>query len=514
MRAHELGHTSGSSQTGMVRWPVLLLLGAVVALGAWLGYEYAGPVVRRWSAMEAETSGAAAKPADDAPKTTYACPMHPEVTSDKRDRCPKCGMFLEPVKGEGAVAPKAETPAPPPANKAAKKAKYHCPMHPTYVSARPGECPICGMNLVPIQETGEMKGTGIPGHAPVRIAPEMQQLIGVKTAKVERRRVNKTIRAVGLVGYDETKLATVTLRYSGWIEKLFVNYTGQLVQKGEPLATIYSPDLVPAQNEYLIALDAAERAKQGGRSEDIRGAEGLLAAARAKLALYDLTGEQIAELGKSRTPQTYVTLHSPIKGYVTQRNVVKQSFMAMGQELYEISDLSTVWVNADVYEYEIPQVQLDQEAVFELLYEPGMPYRGKVIFIFPFLDKETRSVRVRLEFPNPDLKLKPQMYGNATIMVDLGDQLVVDDSAIMFTGTEQVAFVSLGDGYFEPRKVTIGPYVTGAHVVRDGLKAGESVVVGANFLVDSESRLKAALMTMGAPTEGGEGAPAMPGHKH
>ena len=523
------------TQRGGVRL-LLLVLVAVLAGATVAVYAYRDVIMRQpWAekglawvgitSSNSQVTDAAPPAAQD--KAVYTCPMHPEVVSDKPGKCPKCGMFLEAAKpGAPADAPK-PTPPPPPAKSQAAGAKYHCPMHPTYVSDRPGECPICGMNLVPIQEVGEMKGKGIPGHAPVKIAPEMQQLIGVKTSKAERRRISKTIRAVSIVGYDETKLATYTMRYGGWIDKLLVNYTGQLVEKGDPLATVYSPDLLLAQHEYLIALDAVEQTKpgytQGGRKID----QDILEAAREKLRLYDVTDEQIAELAKSRKAQTYLPLHSPIRGYVTKRNVVKRSYMAMGQELYEIADLSTVWVNVDVYEYEMALVKLGQEATFEPTYEPGKLYKGKVTFIFPTLNNDTRTVTVRLEFPNPEMKLKPMMYGNARISVDLGEQLVADDSAIMFTGTEAIAFVALGDGYFEPRKVTVGPRTDNYYIIREGLKDGESVVVGANFLVDSESRLKAALTGMGAPAPvavpepagakpggGMEKMPPMPGMQH
>jgi RND family efflux transporter MFP subunit len=396
----------------------------------------------------------------------------------------------------------------------AQKALYHCPMHPTYVSDHPGDCPICGMKLVPVEKAETMKGAGIPGHAPVRITPQMQQLIGVKTAKVEKRRIHKTIRAVGIVGYDETKLATMTMRYGGWIDKLFVNYTGQYVEKGAPMVTVYGPDLLVAEHEYLVALDGVKAAQAGGLGQNLAFSQSLLASSREKLKLYDLTDEQITELEKTHKPWNYTTLHSPITGYVIKRNVAKRSYVAMGQELYEIADLSTVWVNVDVYEYEVPLVKIGQEADVEMTSAAAEPIKGKVVFISPVLDNMTRTVSVRLEFPNPDLQLKPMMYGNVTIPVDLGEQLAVDESAVMFTGTEELAFVALGDGYFEPRKVAVGPRSENYYTIREGLKEGETVVVGANFLVDSESRLKAATMNMGAPAKDGKEAGQMKAHQH
>jgi RND family efflux transporter MFP subunit len=362
-----------------------------------------------------------------------------------------------------------------------------------------------------------MKGKGLPGHAPVRISPEMQQLIGIKTAKVERRHLTKTIRTVGVIGYDETKLATMTMRYGGWIDNLFVNYTGQYIKKGEPLATVYSPDLLLAQHEYLVALGAVESAPPGARPGGLVTSQDIVAASREKLKLYDLTDAQIAELAKTRKPETYLPLYSPITGYVTKRNIVKRSYVEKGQDLYEIADLSEVWVMVDIYEYEIPQVKLGQDAIVELAYYPGEVFRGKVVFISPVLESTTRTIKVRLEFPNPDLKLKPMMYGNVTIPVDLGEQLVVDDSAVMFTGTEEIAFVSLGDGYFEPRKVKVGVRSENHYAILHGLKEGEQVVVAANFLVDSESRLKAAMMGMGEPSgeaQAGAAKDGMEGHKH
>jgi len=376
------------------------------------------------------------------------------------------------------------------------KQLYQCPMHPTYISDQKGECPICGMTLVPIEEEGEMEESSVEGYAPINVSYERQQLIGVKTGIIERRPMNKVIRTVGLVDYDEKRIANIHTKVSGWIEGLYVDYTGKLVEKGEPLLTIYSPELVSTQEEYLLALGGRAELVDSPIEEVATGARTLLDATRRRLLLWDITEDQIMDLEKRGVPSKQMVLHSPISGFVLRKGAFEGKYVNPKDELYTIADLSVVWVYADIYEYELPFVQVGQEAEVSLSYLPGEEFTGKVDYIYPYMEEKTRTVKVRLVFDNPGWKLKPKMYANIRINIDLGEQLAIPDDAIVDTGTRQVIFVRREDGSFEPREVKLGQKVEDYHLILDGLQEGEEVMTSANFLIDSESKLKAATRTM------------------
>lgn len=381
----------------------------------------------------------------------------------------------------------------------AAKVEYHCPMHPTYVSDRPGDCPICGMSLVKIDDAksgGEHAVTGaaapaVPGRMPVFVSPERQQQIGVTTALVEKRRLDRSIRTVARVAYAEPRLSWVNTKINGWIEKLHVNTTGQFVKKGEPLLEIYSPELVAAQEEYLIAL----RAKQQVGGDD--GAS-LLAAARRRLQLWDLTDKQIAELEKSGKARRTLTIASPVDGCVVEKMALQGKAVMPGENLYRVADLATVWLLADVYEYELPSVKPGQDAAVTLAYLPGEKFAARVSYIYPYLEGQTRTVKVRLEAPNPALKLKPDMWANVELQVESAEVLVAPADAVLDTGGRYVAFVSKGDGHLDPRELKIGRRNDDYFEITRGVAAGEKVVTRALFLLDSESQLKAAIAGMGA----------------
>ncbi len=455
-----------------------------------------------------------------APQEVYACPMEPEVRQEGPGKCPKCGMDLVPLsqieeKGEkpheGAHPPAAEGRAP--AEKG--EAIYYCPMHPAYTSDKPGDCPICNMSLVKLEDDGGADETGstVEGHATVTVRPAQRQLIGVTTGPVERKAVKKPLRTVGRVGYDERKLSAVALKFSGWIEELGVKAVGEEVKKGQSLLSIYSPELLESQRNYLVTLEASRAGGAHPAAGAAAALEQSLRSARDRLLLWDLTEEQIQEIEAKKEPLLRMEVRSKTSGVVTERNVVQGEYVEMGKVLFRLADLSTVWIDADIYEPEVALVKPGDAAKVTLPSFPGEAFEFKVTYIYPTLDQETRTVRARLEAENAGGKFKPGMYAQAAIEVDLGVQMVVDDGAVLDTGTRQIAFVDLGDGRLEPREIKAGQRAAGLIVVLEGLKEGERVVTSATFLIDSESRLKAALRKGRGGGMGGHAHGSMEGGK-
>lgn len=329
-------------------------------------------------------------------------------------------------------------------------------------------------------------------QAEVQILPGLRQLIGVSYAKVERKPLTRVIRALGRVEYDERKLVDVTLKVPGWIQALYVDSTGKFVRQGQPLLAIYSPELVSAQEEYLLALRTFEKLKDNLLPEALESARFLVEASHRRLRLLGLTPGQILDLahsGKSKLDQTIV---SPISGYVIDKKVVQGQKVESGTTLYKVADLSTVWVLAAIYESELPFVQVGQEATMRLSYVPGASWRGKVDYLYPYLEAKTRTNPVRLVFPNQDLQLKPGMYAKLEIETNLGEKLVVPESAVLHSGVRKLVFVDRGAGRLEPRAVRLGVAASGYYEVLDGLREGEQVAASGTFLIDSESKLKAA----------------------
>jgi len=464
------------------------------------------------------SSGAPPAPAVKAPR--YHCPMHPTMVSDQPGDCPICGMRLVPIEESDADPPEhgrhtAEQSAhagehgqqvATPAGK--KKVIYRSTMNPGEVSDRPGKDSM-GMEMVPeeVEEAAANGGAVVEGRAPLRVSSQKRQLIGVRTAPVEKEPFVRTIRTVGRVTYDETRLRNVFAKVSGWVERLYANSTGQLVKKGEPLLTIYSPELLSSAQEYLLALRGRERLAGSELAGD--SGERLLASARRRLLLFDLTPQQIAALKETGEVPTMMTLHAPINGHIITRNVTQGDRIEPGTKLLDIAELSRVWVLADIYEYELPFVQLGQTAKMTLSYLPGRTFEGRITLVYPTVSAETRTVKVRLEFPNPDFTLKPDMFAQVEIHADLGERLSVPESAVISTGTRDIAFVDRGEGFFEPRELKLGMRLPDRFEVLDGLAAGEPVLVSGNFLVDSESKLKAALAAAGTDQAGGAS-----GHAH
>ncbi len=359
----------------------------------------------------------------------------------------------------------------------ARKDLYYCPMHPNYTSDRPGDCPICGMKLVKSEAVGAQHTVPLPEGA-VSITPEMQQAIGVRTDTVARRMMTKEIRAVGKVVYDERRIASVNTKVGGWIDKLYVDYTGKPVAKGEPLFSIYSPDLVSAQEEYLTA------AKTGGE---------LASSAKDRLKLWDISEAQIQEITRTGKAVRALTISAPMDGFIVEKNILAGKYVQPGEELYKIASISTVWVEAQVYEYELPFVKVGQKTQVALTYNPDEPFPGRVSYIYPYLDPQTRTATVRIELSNPKRRLLPEMYANVVLSKDLGEKLTVPEDAIMDTGERQMAFIAHPDGYFVPKEVKVGARSGGYYEVVSGLEPGDVVVTSANFLIDAESRMKSAL---------------------
>jgi RND family efflux transporter MFP subunit len=388
------------------------------------------------------------------------------------------------------------------------------PMHPAYKSDKPGTAPDCGMDLVPVYEDGsgsETDAKAIAGYSTISLNPERQQSIGVRIGKAEIRDLTKTIRTVGRVTFDETLLHQIHPKFEGYVEELFVDYTGKPVRKGQPLLSIYSPDLLATQQEYLLAL-RARRQLTGSQNADLsRGATDLHDSARQRLLLWDIRPSDIDRLEQTGKPLKALTLYSPVDGFVLTKNAVQGARVMPSDTLFDIAGLHDVWVLADVYESEAPFVTVGQTARMSLSYLPGRTWAGKVTFIAPVVDEMTRTVKVRLEFSNPDEVLKPGMYAEAFLERPLGRVLTVPDSAVLTTGTRCIVFVAKGNGRFEPREVKVGPKVDSYYEIRDGIEAGEDVVTQANFLVDSESRLKAAIAGI-APAP--DKTPAALPHQH
>jgi len=387
------------------------------------------------------------------------------------------------------------------------------PMHPAYKSDKPGKAPDCGMDLVPVYaEEGPEAESMAPGS--VKISPVKLQKIGVQYGEVSYERITRTIRTVGRAAYDETKIARIHTKIDGWIEHVYLDFVGKLVEKGQPLISIYSPDLVSTQQELLIAKKAKDYLGDNPVKEVASGAISLYESTRDRLRLWDISEEQVREIEERGMPQKTLTLYAPLSGYVISRNAFERQRVTADTELYSIADLSTIWVLADIYEYEVPLVRLGQTAKMTLSYFPGRTYTGKLTYIYPQLENMTRTLKVRLEFPNPDIELKPDMYANVELQIDYGRQLSVPAEAVLDAGDEQVVFVAHEGGYFEPRKVEVGGKVGGRYIILSGLKPGERIVTSGNFLIDSESRLKTAMAGMahggGAPAGGEQGPPTPP----
>ena len=353
------------------------------------------------------------------------------------------------------------------------------------------------MNETDMQGMTSMQGGSPAAAGAVAVPAVARQLIGVRSAMAVHATLEEEIRTVGTVGYDERGFAQVTLRTSGWVREVFINSIGRPVRKGEPLFTFYSPDLLATQDEYLLAVKTQAQLAASPLAEAKANADALVASARERLRLWDVTDAQIAALERRGQADPVLTVYAPSSGIVMKREALPGKYVEPGTILYEIADLSMVWITADIYESEVAATKVGQPATVTFAAYPGEPFRGRVAYIYPTVNTEARTVRVRLEFQNPGLKLKPGMYGNVTLQTDAVRTLVVPKEAVLETGLRQLVFMDRGQGRYEPASVKLGRRSQDSVEVMEGLKEGDRIVTSANFLLDAESKLMSASSMQG-----------------
>jgi Cu(I)/Ag(I) efflux system membrane fusion protein/cobalt-zinc-cadmium efflux system membrane fusion protein len=430
----------------------------------------------------------------DSQKQLYTCSMHPQVLQDEPGNCPICAMKLTPVKDPPVV----EKPAP------TEKGKqlWTCGMHPQVLEEEPGFCPICNMKLTPVKSESNMQhehGGEEPSADTVRIDPTFVQNIGVQSEPVRRADIPFTIRTVGTLTYDDRQVAWINTKYEGWIEKAYVNYVGEPVEKGQKLFEIYSPQLVTTQKEYLQAIDYRERMKDSGYPEIAARAASLVESARQRLRYWDITDAQIRELETSREAKRTLAVTSPVNGVVVEKmdKALEGMRVTPGMNLYKLVDLSTVWVEVEIFENQVPWVKVGQWARVELPYEPGKAHRGRVRYVYPFFDDKTRTMKASLELPNPRGSLRADMYADVTIEVPSATNvLTVPEESVIHSGKRNIVVLDRGNGRFEVKEVTLGVNGSGVWEVQSGIEEGDRIVVSSQFLIDSESNLQEAIRKM------------------
>lgn len=446
----------------------------------------------------------------------YYCPMHPTYVSDRPGDCPICNMKL--VRDDGGQQASTHAGHDPQAGHDAHttppggSGKLICTMCPEVASDSPGRCPVCGMKLVERKAESTDGGAGVehaseapasdtspspPGMVPLSLGSEAVRLAGVQLATARAERLARTVRTVGNVTADETRVRHVHTKLAGWVERLHVNAVGQPVRAGQPLVDLYSPELVASQEELLRAREAAARFATSSLPEVQRGAADLVEAARRRLGLLDVPAGFLEELERTGQVRRTVTLTAPFGGTVTAKAVVEGHQVEPGTELFTLTDLSRVWVVAEVYEQDAALVAVGQEVELALPYRPIAPLLGRVALIEPALDPASRTLRLRIELPNPDLALRPGMFVDATVLAGEVEGVAVPDSAVLDTGLRRLVFVQAG-GVLEPREVRVAMRDGGTALVASGVAAGEQVVTRAAFLLDSESRLRALFAGGGA----------------
>lgn len=370
------------------------------------------------------------------------------------------------------------------------KVEYTCPMHPFIVKDKPGACPICGMSLVKKVEGGTADAKELEKLSRVAVSTTQMVMANVAVQAAGAKNLVKEVNATGIVTFDQRRQAKVTAWVAGRIDRLNVNAVGDFVARGRPVAELYSPDLVSAQQEYLLAVKSRDRLKGSSISAISQGGEGLVASARQRLLLMGVKEHQIMGLEKAGEPNISLPVYTPLSGVVIEKIALEGQYVNMGDPLFTIADLSSVWVEAEVYENEISFVKVGQQVEVSSQAWPGKTFAGRISLVYPFLDPKTRTVKVRIELSNPGNRLKPDMFVNASIKLPVGSSIVVPATAVMDTGTRQVVWVQVKEGAFEPRDVKIGARVGDEVQILAGLKTGEMIASSGAYLIDSESQLR------------------------
>ncbi|MEW6027002.1 MAG: efflux RND transporter periplasmic adaptor subunit [Planctomycetota bacterium] len=389
------------------------------------------------------------------------------------------------------------------ASDSAKKQMYHCPMHPTYISDKPGDCPICNMKLVPMKESAQESSSRMEGQATVTITSHQEQLIGVRKEKVGSRSMTRTIRAVGTIVYNAQKMYHINTKIAGWVDKMdCCALAGKFIEAGTRLFSIYSPELVVAQQEYLSALEMLKKAEEAKSPEMIKNAGQLVEATRQKLVFWDISEDQIDQVAEDGKPSRTLWITTPGAGFIVGDELHLGQYITPGEMIYKVADTSNIWVEAEIYEYELLYIDVGDDVEIEVSAYPADKFMGKIKYIYPFVNPTTRTIKVRIEMDNPDYKLKADMYANVLLKKEVGEKLAVPVEAVMDSGNRRIVFVDKSNGVFEPREVKLGGKFDQYYEVVEGLSKDETVVTSGNFLIDSESKLKSATQNMG------------PGHKH
>jgi Cu(I)/Ag(I) efflux system membrane fusion protein len=435
--------------------------------------------------LTAGLQGSTGAEGESAETQLWTCGMHPQVIQDHPGTCPICGMNLVPLKKE---------PAPSLSTKSKeKKIKYWvAPMDPNYISDKPGKSPM-GMDLVPVYEEEETEATGI------HVDPNFIQNFAVRTTAAEKGSIPIVIRTIGTLDYNQKNIVSVNTKFAGWIERANVNYIGEQVKRGDVLFEIYSPELVTTQQEYLSALDYVEKLSSKGDEKAVERAKSLLEATSERLHYWDITDDQIEELKSRKTPMRTLKILSPVSGIVIEKmgDSLEGMKLTPGMNVFKIADLSNIWAEIDVFEYQIQYLRLGQKADITLDAFPGRHWTGKIIYLDPTLNQKTRTLAAYVEIENPDRKLRPEMYANVEIRVPVVSGAVkVPSEAVLHSGERNVVIVEKDKGFFEPREVTLGAEGEGYSQVTKGLREGETIVVSSQFLIDSESNLKEAISKM------------------
>jgi len=377
------------------------------------------------------------------------------------------------------------------------KQLYTCPMHPFIIKDKPGTCPICAMELIKkvdgdasggAQTAEQRQQADMLGH--VSLSPTQRVMANVATVAAKQATLHKEINAVGIVQFDQSRQAKVTAWIAGRIDQLHVNKVGDVVSKDKPVAEIYSPDLVATQQEYLLAVKSRDQLKNSSIAAIAQNGEGLVQSARQRLMLFGVKESQIAELEKAGKPNIRLPIYTPLSGVVIEKMMQQGQYVNTGEVLFNIADLSKVWVEIDVFENEAPYVQIGQQVEIHSAAEHGALVRGRISFIYPFHDPKTHTVKARVEIANPGFRFKPDMFVNAIIKVPLVKGIVVPVTAVIDTGKRQVVWVETSAGMFEPREVSVGERVDDQAQILSGLKTGDKVAVSGGYLIDSESQLK------------------------